>query len=42
MKLKEIISQSDWQNMAIAIVTEHPFQRKNLDGFRIVYISNEF
>ena len=37
MKLKEIISQSDWQNVAIAIVTEHPCQRKDLDGFRIVY-----
>ena len=37
MKLKEIISQSDWQNVAIAIVTEHPCQRKNLEGFRIVY-----
>ena len=37
MKLKEIISQSDWQDVAIAIVTEHPCQRKNLKGFRIVF-----
>ena len=37
MKLKEIISQSDWQGVAIAIVTEHPCQRKNLEGFRIVF-----
>ena len=37
MKLKEIISQSDWQDVAIAIVTEHPCQRKYLEGFRIVF-----
>ena len=37
MKLKDIISQSDWQDVAIAIVTEHPCQRKNLEGFRIVF-----
>ena len=37
MQLKEIISQSDWQDVAIAIVTEHPCQRKNLEGFRIVF-----
>ena len=37
MKLKEIISQSNWQDVAIAIVTEHPCQRKNLEGFRIVF-----
>ena len=37
MKLKEIICQSDWQDVAIAIVTEHPCQRKNLEGFRIVF-----
>jgi len=37
MKLQEIICQSDWQVVAVAIVTEHPCQRKNLEGFRIVF-----
>lgn len=37
MKLKDIICQSDWQDVAIAIVTEQPCQRKNLEGFRIVF-----
>ena len=37
MKLKDIICQSNWQDVAIAIVTEHPCQRKNLKGFRIVF-----
>ena len=27
MKLKEIISQVDWNEVAIAIVTERPYQR---------------
>lgn len=37
MKLKEIVNQSKWQDVVIAIVTEHPCQRKNLEGFRIVF-----
>ena len=37
MKLKEIICQSDWQDVAVAIVTEHPCQKKNLEGFKIVF-----
>lgn len=37
MKLKELISQSKWQDVAIAMVTEHPCQRKNLDGFKIIF-----
>ena len=37
MILKELISQSKWQDVAIAMVTEHPYQRKNLDGYRIVF-----
>lgn len=37
MKLKEIISQSDWHDVAIAIVSERPCQRKVLGGFRTVF-----
>ncbi|MBR4147367.1 MAG: hypothetical protein IKX35_06000 [Bacteroidales bacterium] len=37
MKLKELISQTKWQDVAIAMVIEHPYQRKNLDGYRIIF-----
>ena len=37
MKLKELISQSKWQDVAIALVTEHPYQRKNLNDYGIVF-----
>ena len=39
MKLKEIISQSNWQEVAIAIVSERPYQRPVLKGFRKVFES---
>ena len=39
MKLKEIISQSNWQEVAIAIVSERPYQRPFLEGFRKVFES---
>lgn len=39
MKLKEIIGQSDWQEVAIAIVSERPCQRKVLGGFKKVFES---
>lgn len=37
MILKEIINQVQWKDVAIAIVTEHPWCRKSLEGFRIVF-----
>ena len=37
MKLKELISQTKWQDVAISMVIEHPYQRKNLDGYRIIF-----
>lgn len=39
MKLKEIICQVDWHDVAIAIVVERPCQRKALGGFKKVFES---
>ena len=39
MKLKEIISQVDWTEVAIAIVSERPYQRPVLKRFRKVFES---
>ena len=39
MTLKEIISQVDWNEVAIAIVSERPYQRPVLEGFRKVFES---
>lgn len=39
MKLKEIISHVDWNEVAIAIVSERPFQRPVLEGFKKVFES---
>lgn len=39
MKLKEIICQTDWQDVAIAIVTQRPCQRKALGRFMKVFES---
>ena len=39
MKLKEIISHVDWNDVAIAIVTERPYQRPVLAGFKKVFES---
>ena len=37
MILKEIINQVQWPDVAIAIVTEHPWCRKRLEGYKIVF-----
>lgn len=37
MTLKEIISQAEWPKVAIVIVTNHPCQRKNLEGYKAVF-----
>ena len=39
MTLNEIISQVDWTEVAIAIVSERPYQRPVLEGFRKVFES---
>ena len=39
MTLNEIISQVDWNEVAIAIVSERPYQRPVLEGFRKVFES---
>ena len=36
MILKEIIDQVQWSDVAIAIVTEHPWCRKRLEGYKKV------
>ena len=37
MILKELINQVQWQDVAIAIVSDHPWRRKNLEGYKIVF-----
>ena len=37
MILKEIINQVKWQDVAIAIVTEYPWCRRSIEGFRGVF-----
>lgn len=39
MKLKEIISQVSWMDVAIALVTEHPDQRKSVEEYKAVFES---
>ena len=39
MTLNEIISHVDWNEVAIAIVSERPYQRPVLEGFRKVFES---
>ena len=39
MTLNEIISQVDWKEVAIAVVSERPYQRPVLEGFRKVFES---
>ena len=37
MILKELINQVEWQDVAIALVSDHPWCRKSLDGYRIIF-----
>ena len=37
MILKELINQVEWPDVAIALVSDHPWCRKSLDGYRIVF-----
>ena len=37
MILKELINQVKWQDVAIALVSEHPWCRKSLEGYRMVF-----
>lgn len=37
MILKELINQVQWQDVAVAIVTEYPWCRRSLEGFRGVF-----
>ena len=39
MTLNEIISQVDWNEVAVAIVSERPYQRPVLEGFKKVFES---
>ena len=37
MTLKELIKQVKWQDVAIALVSDHPWCRKSLEGYRKVF-----
>ncbi len=37
MTFKDIINKATWREVAIALVSEYPCQRKNLEGYQIVF-----
>ena len=37
MDLKELLKTTPWQDIAIALVTAYPNQRKLLEGYQIVF-----